>query len=97
MSETPTLHWADAVAQELPLVSFSPDGGEHDWFYLLDHFNALGYDLRLALIIRRMALLVLAVSFLSGAWWALRAKRYPPSAIRYHPSEPSSEKTEVRS
>jgi len=87
----------DAVAQELPLVSFSPDGGEHDWFYLLDHFNALGYDLRLALIIRRMALLVLAVSFLSGAWWALRAKRYPPSAIRRHPSEPSSEKTEVRS
>ena len=85
----------DAVAQELPLVSFSPDGGEHDWFYLLDHFNALGYDLRLALIIRRIALLVLAVSFLSGAWWTLRARRYQLSAIGYQP-EPPSGKTEAR-
>lgn len=67
----------DAVAQDLPLVSFSPDGGEHDWFYLLDHFNALGYDLRLALIIRRISLLVLAGSFLWGAWWALKADKQP--------------------
>jgi len=73
---------ADARAQELPLVSFSPDGGEHDWFYLLDHFNALGYDLRLALLLRRISFLVLAGSFLWGAWWGLRyASRYPLSAI----------------
>jgi hypothetical protein len=79
----------DAVAQELPLVSFSPDGGEHDWFYLLDHFNALGYDLRLALIIRRMALIVLAASFLTGLWLALRASRPQRqlSAISYRLSE----------
>jgi len=72
----------DAVAQELPLVSFSPDGGEHDWFFLLDHFNALGYDLRLALIIRRIAFLLLAASFLSGALFAIRYQR---SAIRRDP------------
>jgi hypothetical protein len=72
----------DAVAQELPLVSFSPDGGEHDWFYLLDHFNALGYDLRLALIIRRISLLVLAASFLTGLWWATAAISSQLSAVR---------------
>jgi hypothetical protein len=74
----------DAVAQELPLVSFSSDGGEHDWFYLLDHFNALGYDLQLALVIRRISLLVLAASFLTGLWWAIRR---PHSAISYQLSE----------
>jgi len=62
----------DAVAQELPLVSFSPDGGEHDWFYLLDHFGALGYDLRIAMIVRRVSLLVLTASFLCGGWFCLR-------------------------
>ena len=65
----------DAVAQELPLVSFSPDGGEHDWYYLLDHFGALGYDLRLAMLVRRVALLVLVGSFLWGAWLCLRKQR----------------------
>jgi hypothetical protein len=64
----------DAVAQELPLVSFSPDGGEHDWYYLLDHFGALGYDLRLAMLVRRVALLVLACSFLWGGWACLRQR-----------------------
>jgi hypothetical protein len=62
----------DAVAQELPLVSFSPDGGEHDWFYLLDHFGALGYDLRIAMMVRRVSALILAASFFWGAWSCLR-------------------------
>src|SRR5262249_40218098 len=61
----------DAVAQQLPLVSISPDGGEHDWFYLLDHFGALGYDLKLGMMVRRVGLVVLAVLFLSGAWACL--------------------------
>jgi hypothetical protein len=62
----------DAVAQELPLVSFSPDGGGHDWFYLLDHFGALGYDLKLAMMVRRASFLVLAASFFWGAWICLQ-------------------------
>jgi hypothetical protein len=57
----------DAVAQQLPLVGFSPDGG-HDWYYLLDQFGALGYDLRLAMLIRRISFLVLAGSFTWGVW-----------------------------
>ena len=67
----------DAVAQELPLVSFSPDGGGHDWNYLLDRFGLLGYDLRLALLTRRLAFAVLAVSFVWGFWLSLRAARAP--------------------
>ena len=46
----------DAVAQELPLVSFSPDGGEHDWYYLLNRFNLLSYDLHIAMLTRRARL-----------------------------------------
>ncbi len=42
----------DAVAQELPLVSFSPDGGEHDWSWLLDRYHLLSYDLRIAAQVR---------------------------------------------
>jgi hypothetical protein len=67
----------DAVAQELPLVSFSPDGGGHDWNYLLDHFGLLGYDLRLAMLTRRLAFAVLAASFVWGLWLSLRAARGP--------------------
>src|SRR4051812_39409015 len=33
----------DAVAQQVPLVSFSPDGGEHDWYWLLDRYGWLAY------------------------------------------------------
>ena len=67
----------DAVAQELPLVSFSPDGGEHDWYYLLDRFNLLSYDLHIAMLTRRVAFAVLALSFLGGLWVTLRAVPRP--------------------
>lgn len=62
----------DAVAQQLPLVSMSPDGGGHDWHYLLDRFNLLAYDLRLALFTRRLSFVVLAASFVWGLWISLR-------------------------
>ena len=65
----------DAVAQELPLVSFSPDGGEHDWYYLLNQFNLLSYDLHIAMLTRRLAFAVLAASFIGGLWISLRGVR----------------------
>jgi hypothetical protein len=65
----------DAVAQELPLVSFSPDGGEHDWYYLLNRFNLLSYDLHIAMLTRRLAFAVLAASFIGGLWISLRGAR----------------------
>lgn len=67
----------DAVAQELPLVSFSPDGGEHDWYYLLDRFHLLSYDLHIALLARRLAFLLLVASFVWGLWSALRPAPRP--------------------
>ena len=71
----------DAVAQELPLVSFSPDGGEHDWYYLLNRFNVLGYDLRLAMLTRRISFAVLAASFVWGLWICLRTVQRPVADI----------------
>jgi hypothetical protein len=67
----------DAVAQELPLVSFSPDGGGHDWYYLLNRFNLLSYDLHIAMLTRRLAFAVLAAAFLWGLWIALRTVPRP--------------------
>ena len=67
----------DAVAQELPLVSMSPDGGGHDWYYLLDHFNLLAYDLRFALLTRQLSFVVLAASFTWGLWTCLRPAPEP--------------------
>jgi hypothetical protein len=75
---------ADARALELPLVSMSPDGGDHDWNWLLDRFDLLAYDLRIAGAIRRSAVILLLLSLAAGAWSALRAlvahDRRSPSA-----------------
>lgn len=55
---------ADARAQELDLVSFSPDGGGHDWHYLLAHAGWLNQDLLIARGARFLAVLTLIVSAL---------------------------------
>lgn len=57
---------ADARAQELDLVSFSPDGGGHDWHYLLAHAGWLKHDLLVARGARFLAVLVLVASILSA-------------------------------
>jgi hypothetical protein len=62
----------DARAQELPLVSMSPDGGEHDWYWLLDRFHLLRYDTRIAAAIRQAAALLLLPALAAGAWICLR-------------------------
>ncbi len=72
----------DARALELPLVSMSPDGGDHDWNWLLDRFGALDYDLRIATAIKRAAALVLLAALAAGTWICLRllARRHPVAA-----------------
>ena len=62
----------DAQAQELPLVSMSPDGGEHDWYWLLDRFDLLRCDTRIAAGITQAAALVLLSALAAGAWICLR-------------------------
>jgi hypothetical protein len=76
------IYIGDATAQELPLVSFSPDGGEHDWHYLLDRFDLLDHDLRLAADVHHLAALVLIVSLALGAWLCYRMARpvAPPAS-----------------
>jgi hypothetical protein len=62
----------DAQAQELPLVSMSPDGGEHDWYWLLDRFALLRHDLRLAAGVRQAAAVILLAALAAGGWICLR-------------------------
>ncbi len=38
----------DARAESLDLVSFSPEGGGHDWNYLLERWYLLKHDVRIA-------------------------------------------------
>ncbi|MGE0441328.1 MAG: hypothetical protein AB7L66_13485 [Gemmatimonadales bacterium] len=60
---------ADARAQELPLVG----GGEHDWAFLLGHWNALHLDLAVARAIRVVAFGLMMGSCVWG-WLALARK-----------------------
>lgn len=55
---------ADARARELDLVSFSPDGGGHDWAYLLGKARLLHHDLRLARVARFLGWMTLVASTL---------------------------------
>jgi|SRR5450759_2861732 len=59
---------ADARAMELDLVSFSPDGGEHDWNYLLGHAGMLMRDQAVARIDRFAGFVVLVASLLLALW-----------------------------
>lgn len=77
------LSWyiADARAMELDLVSFSPDGGGHDWNYLLGRAGRLRSDLGLARVTRFVGwCLVLASTLLAARlfWWM--ATEPPPTS-----------------
>jgi hypothetical protein len=61
----------DARAQELDLVGFGEDP-QHDWTFLLGHFNALASDTRLAGLTRGAGLLVLLLSLGFGVWVCLQ-------------------------
>jgi hypothetical protein len=67
----------DARALELPLVSMSPDGGDHDWNWLLDRFGLLGHDTRIAAGIRRAAAGLLLTALAAGSWICLRLLARP--------------------
>lgn len=73
------LSWyiADARAQDLDLVSFSPDGGGHDWHYLLRHAGLLKQDLALARLTRLLGWLLVLGSTAFAArllWWMATEK-----------------------
>ncbi|MEX2180843.1 MAG: hypothetical protein WD771_02270 [Gemmatimonadaceae bacterium] len=75
------LSWyvADARAQDLDLVSFSPDGGGHDWHYLLGRAGLLKQDLALARFTRFVGWCAVVASTVLAArllWWMATQK--PP-------------------
>ena len=71
-----SIYVADARALELPLVSMGGEP-EHDWNFLLDHFNVLQYDLRSAAWIRLAAGVVFAGSLAAGGWLCWQMRRRP--------------------
>ena len=73
------LSWyvADARNQMMDLVSFSPDGGVHDWNYLLGTLGWLRHDIALGRFLRFLAWIVLLGSALLTArlcWWMATLK-----------------------
>ena len=75
---------ADARAQDLDLVSFSPDGAGHDWHFLLAHAGMLNQDIALARFTRFLAVSVL------GATIVLSLALFRRMARRPGPAEPTS-------
>ncbi len=71
---------ADARAQAMDLVSFSPDGGGHDWHYLLAHAGLLKQDLAIARITRFAAVVVLIASCYFAVLLFLRMARATPAS-----------------
>ncbi|MEA3244554.1 MAG: hypothetical protein U9Q74_00210 [Gemmatimonadota bacterium] len=74
---------ADARAEELDLVSFSPDGGGHDWHYLLSHAGLLRDDLAIARGARFLAVCTLLATVVAATWLftrMARARRDAPTA-----------------
>lgn len=72
----------DARAQELDLVSFSPDGGGHDWNYLLGHAGLLQRDLAFARDARFLAACALAAPVVASALLFRRMARSAKLAAR---------------
>lgn len=75
------LSWyvADASVLDLDLVSFSSDGGEHDWNYLLGRAGLLGWDREIAGALRAIGwLLVLASSLFTLQLALWMATERPP-------------------
>ncbi|MBX7222065.1 MAG: hypothetical protein K1Y36_19090 [Blastocatellia bacterium] len=67
---------ADARRQQLPLFGLGDDP-QHDWTYLLSQFGLLRFDTKLAIGVRVLAFLVLAVSIAWGSWICFVMKDNP--------------------
>ena len=65
----------DARSRVLPLVSIGGGDAEHDWTYLLERFNLLEFDARLATMTRALALVALLSSLTFGIWLCYRMAR----------------------
>ena len=71
---------ADARAESLDLVSFSPEGGGHDWNYLLERWRLLRQDVALGHFTKFLGWIVLAVSWLVALDGLHRLARGTPAS-----------------
>lgn len=86
------LSWyvADARTEMLDLVSFSPEGGIHDWNYLLGEAGMLKSDLRIARMLRFVAwVLLIGSSLLTARLCLWMATEKPTPAASPTPERPS--------
>ncbi len=86
------LSWyvADARTEMLDLVSFSPEGGIHDWNYLLGEAGMLKSDLRIARLLRFVAwVLLIASSLLTARLCLWMATEKPTPGASPAPEPPS--------
>lgn len=60
------IYVADARAESMDLVSFSPEGGIHDWNYLLERMNLLKGDVALGQFVKLMGWIALLSSVVLG-------------------------------
>ncbi|MFI5206390.1 MAG: hypothetical protein ACHQU8_03960 [Gemmatimonadales bacterium] len=60
------IYVADARAESLDLVSFSPEGGVHDWNYLLERMHLLNSDVALGHLVKFVGWIALGLSVLLG-------------------------------
>lgn len=67
---------ADARAMDLDLVSFSEEGAEHDWNYLLGKAGLLWHDQTVARLDRFIGFFVLAASVSFGIWLLREMRRH---------------------
>lgn len=65
------IYVADARAESLDLVSFSPEGGGHDWNYLLERLHLLKQDVALGRLVKFFGWLTLG----AGVWLGVDAVR----------------------
>jgi hypothetical protein len=73
------IYVGDARALALDLVSFSPDGSDHDWRYLLDRWGLLRQDQLIARVIRFVGAMAIAGGTIGGGW-ILSLMRWRPTA-----------------
>jgi hypothetical protein len=60
------IYVADARAESMDLVSFSPEGATHDWNYLLERMHLLKSDVALGHFVKFTGWIVLGLSVLLG-------------------------------
>lgn len=70
------IYVADARAESMDLVSFSPEGATHDWNYLLERMHLLESDVALGHFVKFVGWIVLGLSVVLGLAESRRVAGY---------------------